>query len=94
VHGAPIHTPSLTGAVQAEPAERGALLGAVETLQELCEAVGHSGYGRLFAYFISDAAPVRLPGAPFIAAGSLMLAALGFIKSTLMAHPEASARFL
>jgi len=79
---------------QAEPAERGALLGAVETLQELCEAVGHSGYGRLFAYFISDAAPVRLPGAPFIAAGSLMLAALGFIKSTLMAHPEASARFL
>ena len=39
---------------QAAPAERGALLGGVETLQEACLALAHSSYGRLFALFISD----------------------------------------
>jgi len=79
---------------QAEPAERGALLGAVETLQELCEAIAHPMYARIFAYFISDAAPVKLPGAPFLLASALFLAALAVIRRTFALFPTAAAQFL
>ena len=79
---------------QADPAERGALLGAVETLQELMEAVGHSGYGRLFALCISEASPLKLPGSPFFVASGLLVAALATIKSTFAKFPAAAASFL
>jgi len=79
---------------QADPAERGALLGAVETLQELMEALGHSGYGRLFAFAISDASALKLPGSPFLVASGLLLAALATIKSTFAKFPAAAASFL
>lgn len=78
---------------QAPAAERGALLGALETLQEGCEAFGHSGYGRMFALFISDQAPVKLPGAPFVAATAFMLSALGLFKATIAANLAAAANF-
>ena len=70
------------------------MLGGIETLSELCLALAHSGYGRLLAVFISEAAPLRLPGAPFLLAGVLMLGGLGVIRTTLAAAPEAAARFL
>ena len=70
------------------------MLGGLETLQELCEAMGYSGYGRLFGYFISSAAPLKLAGAPFIAAAALMLGALALIRATLSAYPEAAAAAL
>jgi len=79
---------------QAEPNERGALLGGLETLQELCEALAHSGYGRLFAYSISDKAPFQFAGAPFAAAAAIMLAALGVIEKTLGSCSKAAAAFL
>ena len=79
---------------QAEPNQRGALLGAVETLQELMEAFGHSFYGRLFAYCISDGSALAQPGTPFVLASALLLAALASIRRTLAAFPEAAARFL
>ena len=112
-------------AEQAEPGERGALLGGVETLQvcmqacvacaclcmamhpfagacararasshahmharacvqELCEALGHSGYGRLFAYAISERSPSYVPaGTPFLAASALMVSALTVLHKAL-----------
>jgi len=79
---------------QAPASERGALLGGLETLQELCEAFAHSGYGRLFAFSISNAAPARLPGACFLAASACMLAALGVATRTFALFPEAAAKFL
>ena len=56
--------------------------------------MGYSGYGRLFGYFISSAAPLKLAGAPFIAAAALMLGALALIRATLSAYPEAAAAAL
>lgn len=79
---------------QAPPNQRGALLGAVETLQELMEAFGHSFYGRFFAYCISDGSALAQPGAPFVLASALLLAALASIRRTLAAFPEAAASFL
>jgi len=69
--------PALTALIaeQGGQNERGALLGGLGSLQELCGALGNPMYSRLFAYFISDAAPVKLPGAHFIAAGVLLLLA-------------------
>jgi len=78
---------------QAAPAERGALLGALETLQELCLAIAHSSYGRLFAFSISDAAPMRLPGAVFLAASAYMLGALAVIRRAFAMFPMAAASF-
>ena len=53
----------------------GALLGGLGSLTELCGALGNPLYSRLFAYFISDAAPLKLPGAHFIAAAIFLLMA-------------------
>mmetsp|Transcript_43267 Transcript_43267/g.144106 ORF Transcript_43267/g.144106 Transcript_43267/m.144106 type:complete len:173 (+) Transcript_43267:1-519(+) len=60
-------------AAQAPPAERGALLGALETLQDLCDTLAFSGYGRLFAASIEP--PAKLPGAVFLVAAALLSAA-------------------
>jgi DHA1 family tetracycline resistance protein-like MFS transporter len=79
---------------QAQPAERGALLGGVETVSELCLALAHSGYGRLFAYFISEKAPMKLPGAPFLVATALLLSALGVMGKTFSRFADEAERFL
>ena len=79
---------------QAAPDERGALLGGVETLSELCLAIAHSTYGRTLALFISANAPMKLPGAPFIMASVFILASLGVISHTFAAFPAEAARFL
>ena len=79
---------------QAKPSERGALLGGLETLQEACEALGHSGYGRVFGYFISDKAVANLPGAPFIMAGTLLFLGLAAIQTTFASEPEEAAKYL
>lgn len=78
---------------QAEPAERGALLGGIETLQEACLALAYVTYGRVFAHFISDDAPFKLPGAPFVLASAVMAAAYALIKSTFAKFPDAAAKF-
>ena len=64
---------------QGGQAERGALLGGLGSLQELCGALGNPLYSRLFAYFISDAAPIKLPGAQFLASAAFLL--LAFLVS-------------
>ena len=79
---------------QAEPAQRGALLGGIETLQEACLAFALPTYGRIFAYFIADTTSLRLPGAPFILASVVILAGLGLITHTFAAYPAAASQFL
>jgi len=79
---------------QAQPNERGALLGGLETLQELCLALAHSTYGRVFGYFISDKAPIRLPGAPFILAAVALFAGFGTMTATFSSLPDQASKFL
>jgi DHA1 family tetracycline resistance protein-like MFS transporter len=62
-------------AEQGGEGERGALLGGLGSLTELCGALGNPLYSQLFAYFISDAAPLKLPGAQFIAAALFLMMA-------------------
>ena len=86
--------PALTAFIanQAADDERGAVLGGIETLNELCLALAHSFYGRTLALFISDKAPLKLPGAPFLMAAAFILAGLGVSSHTFAAFPEAAAR--
>ena len=79
---------------QAAADERGAVLGGIETLNELCLALAHSAYGRTLALFISDKAPLPLPGAPFLMAATFLLGGLGVARHTFGALPEAAAKFL
>jgi len=79
-------------AAQAPPAERGALLGALETLQDLCDTLAFSGYGRLFAASIEP--PAKLPGAVFLVAAALLSAFLATVQSAFRDFPAASAAFL
>ena len=62
-------------------------------MQELCLAIAHSSYGRMFAFSISDAAPMRLPGAVFLAASAYMLGALAVIRRAFAMFPMAAASF-
>ena len=71
---------------QTAPNEQGALLGGLGSIQELCGALGNPAYARLFAYFISDAAPVKLPGAHFVFASALMIACFAVSRRTFRAH--------
>ena len=71
---------------QAAPNEQGALLGGLGSIQELCGALGNPSYARLFAYFISAAAPVKLPGAHFVFASALMIACFAVSRRTFRAH--------
>ena len=56
------------------------------SIQELCGALGNPAYARLFAYFISDAAPLKLPGAHFVFASALMIACFAVSRRTFRAH--------
>jgi len=67
---------------QARPEERGAVIGAVGTVQELCGAIGFSVYSRLFAYAISDDSPVKLPGASFLASAAVLVPAFFVLQRT------------
>ena len=78
---------------QAEPSERGALLGGVETLQEACLAIAYVVYGRLFAHFISDKAPMKLPGAPFVLASAILVVAFAILQGTFTTFAQRAAAF-
>ena len=78
---------------QAEPAERGALLGALETLQELTDAFAHSSYGRIFGASITETARVKLPGAVFLAASTYMLGGLAVVQRTFGLFAAEAAKF-
>jgi DHA1 family tetracycline resistance protein-like MFS transporter len=59
-----------------DPHEQGRLQGALSSLRGLAGILGPAMFANLFALFISDRAPVRhLPGAAFVLAALLLLAA-------------------
>ena len=71
-----VAVPALTAVVAscAEPATRGAVLGGLQTLQELASAAGYPIYGRLLARGLKPESSVG-PGLPFVAAAAWMVLA-------------------
>ena len=61
---------------QVDPREQGRLQGAVSSLASLAGIFGPAIFTQIFALFISDHAPVHLPGAPFLLSAALLVAAL------------------
>ena len=58
------------------PDQQGQLQGATNSVNSIAQLVGPFLFTLTFAYFISDAAPLKLPGAPFLLASALLLLAL------------------
>lgn len=73
---------------QAAPAERGALLGAVGSLNEITGALGSTMYASILALFTSDQAPLPIPGMHFLIGTALLLVAWGVAFPGFMAHKD------
>ena len=61
---------------QVDPREQGRLQGAVSSLASLAGIFGPAIFTQIFALFISDHAPVHLPGASFLMSSAFLIAAL------------------
>ena len=61
---------------QVDPHEQGRLQGALASLASLAGIFGPALFANLFAFFISDHAPIHLPGVAFVLAALLLAAAL------------------
>ncbi len=61
---------------QVDAHEQGRLQGAVASLASLAGIFGPALFTQIFALFISDHAPIHLPGAPFLVSAAFLLAAL------------------
>mmetsp|Transcript_24086 Transcript_24086/g.58068 ORF Transcript_24086/g.58068 Transcript_24086/m.58068 type:complete len:343 (+) Transcript_24086:407-1435(+) len=79
---------------QAPPGEEGALIGGLSSLTELCAAIGLPTYSRIFAYFISDAAPIKLPGAHFLLAAVYCLLSFFSSRRNFALNSVAAAKYL
>jgi len=65
------------------PEQQGQLQGATSSVQSVSQLVGPFLFTLTFAYFIGAEAPMILPGAPFLLASALLLAALLIAARTL-----------
>jgi DHA1 family tetracycline resistance protein-like MFS transporter len=65
--------------------EQGAVQGALTSIRSLTEIVGPLLATNLFGYFTSASAPVRIPGAAFLAASTLV--AMGTVFAVRNSHP-------
>jgi MFS transporter, DHA1 family, tetracycline resistance protein len=65
------------------PEQQGQLQGATNSVQSLSQLLGPFLFTLTFAYFIGRDAPAKLPGAPFLLAGALLLLALVIAVKTL-----------
>jgi DHA1 family tetracycline resistance protein-like MFS transporter len=63
--------------------QQGQLQGATNSVQSLSQLLGPFLFTLTFAYFIGPDAPAKLPGAPFLLAGALLLLALVIAVKTL-----------
>ena len=54
------------------PDQQGQLQGATNSVNSIAQMVGPFLFTLTFAYFISDQAPVKMPGAPFLLAAALL----------------------
>jgi DHA1 family tetracycline resistance protein-like MFS transporter len=59
-----------------DPHEQGRLQGAVSSLASLAGIFAPTVFTQVFALFISEHAPLRLPGAPFLLSAGLLIAGL------------------
>ena len=59
------------------PDQQGQLQGATNSVNSIAQMLGPFLFTLTFAYFISDGAPVKMPGAPFLLAAALL--GLGFL---------------
>ena len=75
----------------AHPDERGALLGAVGSLNELTAAIGSTMYAVILAKFTANDAPLPLPGMHFLVAAALLVMAWGLTWPGLKAHKDSAA---
>ncbi|RUL61487.1 MFS transporter [Dyella dinghuensis] len=74
---------------QVDPHEQGRLQGALTSLASLAGIFGPALFANLFALFISDHAPIHLPGVSFVLAASL-LAIAAIIAYYAIQHVQAS----
>src|SRR5262249_24866100 len=65
------------------PDQKGRLQGAFTGVQSVSQLVGPFMFALTFSYFIGASAPVHLPGAPFLLAAMLMVAAVAIAMRTL-----------
>jgi DHA1 family tetracycline resistance protein-like MFS transporter len=65
------------------PDQQGQLQGATNSVQSVSQLVGPFLFTLTFAWFISDSAPLKLPGAPFLLAAALLVLALAIAWRTL-----------
>lgn len=73
------------------PADRqGQLQGATSSVQSMAQLAGPFLFTLTFAYFIGAAAPVHLPGAPFLLASMLLVVALVIALRTIRAATAAA----
>ena len=63
--------------------QQGQLQGATASVQSLSQMLGPFLFTLIFAFFIGDHAPLKLPGAPFWLAGALIVLALMIAARTL-----------
>ncbi|MGJ4928222.1 TCR/Tet family MFS transporter [Bradyrhizobium sp. HKCCYLS2038] len=70
------------------PDRQGQLQGATSSVQSMAQLAGPFLFTLTFAYFIGAAAPLHLPGAPFLLASVLLIGALGIAVRTLRAGKE------
>jgi DHA1 family tetracycline resistance protein-like MFS transporter len=67
--------------------EQGLLQGAIASVNSLTAVLGPPVWSSIFAYFVSAAAPVVVPGAAFDAAAIVFLLALVLAARTLTPEP-------
>jgi DHA1 family tetracycline resistance protein-like MFS transporter len=65
--------------------QQGQLQGATSSVQSISQMLGPFLFTLTFAFFIGDHAPFKLPGAPFMLAGGLIVLALVIAARTLAA---------
>ena len=77
-------SPSLSAIAshQVGPDEQGELQGALASLQSLSSLMAMPGMAYLFAWFTNAGAPIHFPGAPFLAAGGLLVLAAAVLART------------
>ena len=76
---------------QVDPGEQGRLQGALSSLQSLAGIIGPALFANLFALFIEHAPTRQLPGAAFLLAAVLALAALLLTERAtrgMRVHPQ------
>jgi MFS transporter, DHA1 family, tetracycline resistance protein len=74
---------------QVDPHEQGRLQGALTSLASLAGIFGPAIFANLFALFISDRAPVHLPGIAFVLA-ALLLAGATLLASYAIRHVQST----